>query len=805
MRNVPQRMTDIWKSGQFTGSRRPIARATIQRTQLITRPYGNHRYASYIFGNPNNVYELPNVKSVDWQRSVDMDVATATITLYNTRELPLGTKPPADEPYNQPGYFTFNRGDELNRWNHVNNQWVHRLYPDQLIRTYEGYGFDPTIGPEFDPNMVPSGVWLIDDVELSHDGMITLKCRDAGRLLLDQIAFPPVVPSAIYPLHYEKYHEVANPKVPKTVAGGGDTWINPTYYDDSGEPYYGRNGSVGGHRPSDAFDGSNDTYWLSVGNGSPTGPYAYEWIEGTIPKSKVAAVRVFTKGGPYRMYVSLYDAVQAKWLGGSVVPYDPNHPASAPNGSNIPYVKSVSIARDSDVTVDVSDVENITRVRVCFHDLWDSNYGTYQYRAAVRDFDVMVTTRTTSTVWVTPNPPTHTEGNYDDYTDIVKHLLGYGGFLWPADTTIAYQMRSDRNFELPWVHLPSQRINMPCGTQDPIIKIGAIWGDLEQSGTYGPAPLNADIFDKKPLMDGIAYIRDMLGFIFYVDEGGGAQFRSPNVWSLGNWKVELNHREATLLESEDAVLTRLANEVVSGGRTFNSIRQMVDLMVPRPAGNYGTTYFAQDQPYYATVALAKERIRAIYANRAVVIARYSSIKATRTNQMVTIDEKQTLMSLRAVLTSRNVRERVVVANLSGNVGAVTKGFLPYRLPETGLRRVSIWSDQHFANAKECQIMADLIAVRQLFTYRTDRITIPGYPAIQIDDQVKIIEEVTEENNDAHYVKGINSKLDMASGEWTYELDTHWLGDQPYSRWAFDPGNLDPATQEYLADLGKVIS
>jgi hypothetical protein len=34
-------------------------------------------------------------------------------------------------------------------------------------------------------------------------------------------------------------------------------------------------------------------------------------------------------------------------------------------------------------------------------------------------------------------------------------------------------------------------------------------------------------------------------------------------------------------------------------------------------------------------------------------------------------------------------------------------------------------------------MADMISLRQLFTYRTDAVKIPANPAIQVDDQVRI--------------------------------------------------------------------
>lgn len=753
MRDVPPRMTDVWLSGKYTGPNRPICRATIQRTGILSGPrlqtYSRQRYSTYLFGNGWGVFELPNIKSCAWQRSVEMDAGTCTLVLYNAKEMPVGQKPgPNDFLSGQPGYFTFNRGDQANPWDHFPNFWTHRLYPDMLVRTYEGYGYDPLQPPEQDPNLLSSGVWLIDQVVLSGN-LITLKMRDAARLLLDEIAFPPVVPTAHYPddLVFTPFNEVANPPQPVVESGGGTSWIKPKYYDDSGTPYNGKNGSISGHRPSDAFDGSNSTYWLSIGNASPTADYAYEWVSGSIPTSTVAAIRVYTKGGPYRIYVSLHQA-GGDWLGSATIPYNPRDPVSAPNGADIPYVQSGHVAADSDVTIDVRDTPNIDGVRITLHDLWDSNTGTYQYRAAVRDVDVLVTTVTTKTVWVSTG--THWEGNYADYSDIVKLFLAYGGFLWPAEPKLAFQ-----NFR-------DGRTNMPPPNSDSVLlwlkawyytattgalaaeggtalatylsanrpQMGDLWADIEQSGTFGPAPLTSDIFDKKPLMDGIAYIRDMLGFVFWIDEDGGAQFRSQNIWALGNNVRFADHRW----------------------------------------GSQGQRWVPAAHP---------------------------------SDWAITIHEQQTIKSLVATLDSKNVRERVIVANVEGNIGAVTQGFRPYSLPAAGMRRVAIWSDQHFKSEAECQVMADLIAVRQLFTYRTDTVRIPGYGAIQVDDQVKLVEEVAEEVEDIHYVKGISSSLDMSTGEFWYDLDTHWLGRLPYTNWAFNPASLSPVTLQYLTRLGRI--
>jgi hypothetical protein len=99
-------------------------------------------------------------------------------------------------------------------------------------------------------------------------------------------------------------------------------------------------------------------------------------------------------------------------------------------------------------------------------------------------------------------------------------------------------------------------------------------------------------------------------------------------------------------------------------------------------------------------------------------------------------------------------------------------------------------------------MADLIAIRQMFTARTATVVIPGNPAIQIDDQIRILERETAETY-YHYVRTINSNYDASSGEWTYSLETNWLGEIPFTLWAFNPSILDPVTQNFLKAVGLI--
>ena len=84
MRTTTTDTQNAWLSGDYVGSNRPMVRATIQRLDLTILSYGNQVYSSVPFGQANMPLELPNLKDVKWNRTVDSGVASMTMTLYNT-------------------------------------------------------------------------------------------------------------------------------------------------------------------------------------------------------------------------------------------------------------------------------------------------------------------------------------------------------------------------------------------------------------------------------------------------------------------------------------------------------------------------------------------------------------------------------------------------------------------------------------------------------------------------------------------------------------------------------------------------
>jgi hypothetical protein len=257
-----------------------------------------------------------------------------------------------------------------------------------------------------------------------------------------------------------------------------------------------------------------------------------------------------------------------------------------------------------------------------------------------------------------------------------------------------------------------------------------VWGDFMRTYTTGVADLTVDMFDKKPMMEVIGYVRDLLGFIFYIDEAGGVVWRMPNLWSLGNY--------------------------VSPER------------LPDGTGPF------------------------MYSGRPGKRG-----QGARTSEIVELKDDETILSYTTKLDSSNIRERIFVANAVGGLGTVIKGFNPYNV---GLNRVAGWTDQNFATKRETVVMADMISARQMFSYKTSQVVIPGYPKIQIDDQIRIFERVTNETY-YHYVMGIKSDMDMTEGTWTYSLETHWLGERPSDAWVVKVTELSNVTRQYLNAIG----
>jgi len=732
MRILPE-MEAIWRRGDFTGPTRPMARVTIERPKMALRTYGllskysiiaeapsgigsatqvlgqidpNHgrrvanTYADLLFTAPGTPVELLNVKTLSWVRSLDQDAATLTLTLANTAPRDETTPVPsgaAGRDLDYPGWYTPDRGQSQwsARWGHVKNSWAGLIRPDNLIKTYEGYGLDVTAIPEEDANLVQTGVWLIDTVQINAFGVITVQARDLARLLLDHQTNQPVVPKDFDPLEFINWDDAIVPTPPVR------TRIPLKVRDHSGRygPYKQGDGTFidnipdpdryRGHTPQDSIDDNPDTFWMSFAHIKPRWPWGVEWIEYSLPGSRVGTVAMWLIGSGYQVYVSVY--ADGHWLDedgnpatGSTktIPFTINPEGGRDQHAGIPYRSTFVYRADGNpvgIAVDFPPADKVTRIRLSFKNLQHLPGITpreHSYRVAVRTVAVE-SPLTAGTRKISPGPAGANPGRMEDYTDIIKLACAWAGFYWPTN---AYITRSDGTQQY-------QRFTQP----DPVLATaGRVWGDFEQTGTAAVAKIE-DALVNKSLMDVVNYVRNIIGFVFYIAEDGAVQWRLPNIFDLGN----------TISDNSDHV--------------------------------------------------------------------------GRTKRVFVIDERENLTALDATLSSHDLREQIRVKNAAKEV--TTAGYNPNNI---GLRRVLLWADDRFEE-RDLKRASELTALASLFTYRTDRTKIPGFPGIQLDDQVRIMERVTNEGS-VHYVSGISSDNDLEAGTWNYTLSTHWLGENPQTRW-----------------------
>lgn len=614
MRQVPAAMTAAWQSETKIGPQRPVVRATIQRTVQRRWTYDTANmkggdydtsmdrhtagtYTSVIFGNHHSILEIRNIRSCTWSRTTDQDVATCTLVLNNIDHTPIGNQDETDpnDDMDQPGYFTYSRGSHtgLTRWGYQQNGWTDVLVPDMLVKTYEGYGVDSSVGPASDTNLVQSGTWLIDKVTYTHDGLITIEMRDLGRLLMDQIAFPPVVPFSEYPMSWSKIRtdSVAGRDVTggawKTLSGRGTAHSSNEYYIGKGltngtAQYVDSKGGVSGHYASHALVNNTPTvgetlhYWLSTGQNHQDDPVWWE-VDLFDHTTALNGLRIQTVNTAY-VYISLMGS--NGWIGRKHIPYTPEGKVGGVDiGADIPFVTKVRA--EAFHTFDVTlprKYADIKRIRLTFTNLAERSFGRpHPFQAALFDLQ-MYTAASVSSLGFQKGQILKTVGNYNDYTQVVLWACAWAGF-WHPDVASGDDFIKIQGDEVP-VHLRKNHKSLARG---------GVWGNLQPSGTAGVADLTPDLFDKKPLLDMVNYVRDILGFVFWVDEYGAVQFRLPNIWSLGNyvWEGGFESREDTRARSSEVLELDEEEVLFSYSTTLNSSNIRERIFVANSSGGFG--------------------------------------------------------------------------------------------------------------------------------------------------------------------------------------------------------------------------
>lgn len=440
---------DKVKERNFIGANRPNGRVTVDPywTLKKTEPvYGTsykgpfRYYTDYDASAPSVLsqeYEIPSIQSISWNRSNSQDLGSCTVTIYNMWHNLNVEAPELEGQLGKKGYFWPKRGqgDSATTWYQEAGRgaykkdgtwdaqfsWENVLVEDVIIRTYEGYGGHPeednyvSIDDNLENNnLMLTGVWIVNTVTAGSDGMMTLECTDIGRILIDQILYPPVIPAAAYPLEYyppgkSPFDSPWGPKLKGkdlqnadiSPATRGEVWVRSSTWSGSSDA------TVSSAYPaSTVTDGDWDTYSLSEAYDTMDGgrPY-WEFIPGAENTSNAAINSLQFKpwGGGYTVYVSVAEDVTPatpsssyEWCGDETIP-----------GGGIAYVTKVEVpmflpdGMEDSINVDLSDYsgddlvyQRITqntyyakRVRLTFENLNYSHVadGTKRYRAGIRD------------------------------------------------------------------------------------------------------------------------------------------------------------------------------------------------------------------------------------------------------------------------------------------------------------------------------------------------------------------------------------------------------------------------------------
>lgn len=754
MRFMSEALWDIWESGQYVGDDAPNARVTIQKAVL--RKFGPWR--SLVFAQDEPQYEVPNVRTVRIDNRHQSDAATMTLTILNQIEPDLMTNLDADtggptlreqKDLAQPGYYTYRRGItpfSAERFGHDSDPlWVDMFIPNRVIRTFQGYGTDGAAQPWDDTKMILTGTWLIDKVEYSADGIITVHCRDTTKLLIEQRLYPPIIPVADYPLEFcADYTEFRTETYTETTtiehegiqgANVAKILLCANGYISGNTPWYGCNASVYGHRESHAFDGNTSTYWLSVGNNGPNELWSFEWIGARTFGEPVNKVRIKPKWGGYKYFIAVKE--NGSWVDGPIVPYGYWTSPAYPNGSNKPYVKSGWVPKsEAWFEITLPRIYNADEVRIIFTNLQNSGLGTYPYRAAVYEFQVLADVPPRTEVIKeekTRDVEVIIPGNISDYTDIVKILAAWSGFFWPYGSPLdpILEAWGDGKVVTDTGFGPIADTNT-----------GRVWGDFFYSGAFPVEPpcIPASFWDNKSVMDGINQIKEILGFICYADATGGLVWRMPNIWRTGNFISGYGYI------GQDSV------------RDVDEEKVLIDYGVQIDDANL------------------RSEIHVVSADDPTL---HTSIQPGWA-------EGETIPTTVETLGTRGAdTEQGDLALLGGQ------------------DRIMLVPNYPFISQAEVDKFAYLISLWIHWSYRKGRIRIPGNPAFEPDDQVRVYERVTEDSY-IHYIQGTSSVMDLDKGTWYLDIDTHWLGYGPDQTWVVNTyRNMPPALYAYLRAIGEI--
>lgn len=392
----------------FVGSLKPNGRVTVEPLWELneTAPvYGDSVRGPYRWFQDTDdsgvQWEVPNIKEIEIDRDDTQDIATCNITLYNMWHEGNFENQELVGQLGKPGFFWPKRGLSVNRWGQIegrgafrkdgfwdpNFSWANTLMPYVKLRTYEGYGGHPT-ADEFksiddnlnDENVLLTGTWMIDRIEAGSSGEMRLVCKDMGKLLLEEICFPPVVPGELYPLEYQPAGKSAfdayfGPKPSNGVSPGSKGKVVVSAGASSGDSDATVNTD---HPTSAALDSSWNTFALSEAYRTADPDrvnFRFEVGQG------ISSLAIKAWAGGYNCYIAISEASVLQ--GSEMVP-----------GSSTPYVKKINIPlaapdnREPVINIELDREYLADFVVIYFDHLHYSSIpdaSGYRYRGGIRD------------------------------------------------------------------------------------------------------------------------------------------------------------------------------------------------------------------------------------------------------------------------------------------------------------------------------------------------------------------------------------------------------------------------------------
>lgn len=438
---VNSHIWDTWNSGgPFVGDGTAAhGRVTVEIGWQLTES-GQSTIGSFTHGpirwfqrsnNSQTETEVPNIMTIDIDRSLSEDAGTCKIVMFNQKMQSNTTVPTAalaGESLGQPGYYWPQRGDSvtsLTKWGWATNAWNDVLQPNALIRTYQGYGgrslaIDAALAQGY---ILQTGLWLVDEIEMdAATGTMTISCRDMAKLVVQQTLYPPLCPGggttavdlAIngpvkYPLYYYRFVYLNHDVVPYgatvyhsgfEVLEGQDQQTDPDFSGGTPSPLVNGFSSTEypgspdlGHEKADAIDGDPDTYWLSNGHLSGDGPADLEFLQFELAAAHaIGGINIQPFGGNYTMYISIsLDGTTFLDVGKGTIPYTPG-PYTGDFGVQIPFIAKVGVGWETPTLVDITGPDNtpydVKLFRLTFTHLANLGPTPLPYRCGVREIEI---------------------------------------------------------------------------------------------------------------------------------------------------------------------------------------------------------------------------------------------------------------------------------------------------------------------------------------------------------------------------------------------------------------------------------